>query len=540
MSNLSIYFRKFCDKIPWLPATIGFSMFFVILWTTVIYEQDHRIVTYSEKLWADWPAHFAFANVFAYWPIHDWFQYNPLFHEPGFQYPFLPNLLSGLLQRVGISRITAFIAPSLAVSIVLVYFLARFYQSFLKSWTSVSCAMLLFFFNGGFGFAFWGLDLTNNLGLDTFVTPPRAYTDMPKVPITMMNFITSELIPQRSILHGLTVSVVLLSILKHWLDHQFSKIKTWQLALWGLSSGIIMICHLHSLLSLVIVCAFCLASSLQHWRKWLPLVISAALINISLYLVFYRDSISPAYPKFEPGGFLADYSQNWLYFITMNWGLFLPLIGIALWKQKQLRKDPFVLGSLMILILAHLFQFQPWAWDNYKLITFAHMILVIPVAGLLTKIEAKSPTLRRAAIMVFVLLCTASGLLDVWRILSPEARSYEMFSKRDYESAQILQERIAYDELVLATPEFASRWIYSLAGRRVVMGYGGWIWSWGIDSSPTTRAINQIVSARRYPKNLIDRIGIRFLILRGATRETLPWLQPTTRLPNGYYLFETR
>ena len=67
----------------------------------------------------------------------------------------------------------------------------------------------------------------------------------------------------------------------------------------------------------------------------------------------------------------------------MNWGLLLPL---ALWGTIQMRdyRHPMVIGGWVLFALCNIIRFQPWNWDNSKLLTWSYLMLIIPVVRVLS------------------------------------------------------------------------------------------------------------------------------------------------------------
>ena len=109
----------------------------------MLLERSDGLYAGWRTVWADWAVHFSYANVFAYWPVGDWFSSNPVFATAGFAYPFLADALSGLLMRAGMELVWAFLLPSIAASLALVSLLFLFYALLLGSWGALEPAILL-------------------------------------------------------------------------------------------------------------------------------------------------------------------------------------------------------------------------------------------------------------------------------------------------------------------------------------------------------------------------------------------------------------
>ena len=70
-------------------AIVGctWGVYFTFLWFGMLREGPDGLWAGSRTVWGDFAAHFAYANVFAFRPVADWFAMHPLFAASGFDYP---------------------------------------------------------------------------------------------------------------------------------------------------------------------------------------------------------------------------------------------------------------------------------------------------------------------------------------------------------------------------------------------------------------------------------------------------------------------
>jgi hypothetical protein len=222
------------------------GLYFGFLWPRMLFERSDGLYAGWRTLWADWSVHFAYANVFAYRRIGDWFSTNPIFSGAGFHYPFLADGLSGLLMRVGMDRVWAFLLPSVIASLALVALLFVFYELLLRSPKMALLACALFFTNGGVGFLEFASELAREPALGTLLLPPREYTYFPDQHVWWINIVSSELLPQRALLLGIPLGLMLLIALRRYVESGFEGVSRARLVALGAIPAVLVITHMHS------------------------------------------------------------------------------------------------------------------------------------------------------------------------------------------------------------------------------------------------------------------------------------------------------
>ena len=86
-------------------------------------------------------------------------------------------------------------------------------------------------------------------------------------------------------------------------------------------------------------------------------------------------------------GWLAA-PDPWLWFWLKNLGLFVPLSLVALMRGDthwRLMPDVSSRASCRVFVIANVVVFQPWAWDNTKVLAYWFLAGCILVAALLSR-----------------------------------------------------------------------------------------------------------------------------------------------------------
>ncbi len=499
-------------------ATWG--VYFCLLWSRMLFEKSDGLYAGWRTLWADWSVHFAYANVFAYRRVGDWFSSNPIFVQGDFDYPFLADALSGLLMRAGLDRIWAFLLPSVVATLVLLVLLYVFYERILRSPKLAVLACTLFFTNGGMGFLKFAAELAQNPSLKLLLLPPREYTYLPQEGIQWINIVSSELLPQRALLLGMPIGLAVLITLRRYVESGFADVSRAKLCALGLLPAVLVVTHMHTFLALVLLCGILLLFDRRNYPKWLIFAGSAALPSTILFALLYAGTGAGSFITWYPG-WLTNAAQNrqliplWL-FLWLNWGVFLPIAAVSLIRFRYFR-DPLVLGGVVLFVLCFLFRFQPYAWDNTKLLTWSHLLLCVPVARYLAHLWSRPNPISRCVAVALLLFTTASGTLELWRISRTDRVAARMWSREEMALAETFQGISEPTDLVLCSDDH-HHWVPSLSGRRILLGFRGWLASYGVDYRPVERDVMTMLSGRPGTEDLLERYGVDFVVIGRTER----------------------
>jgi hypothetical protein len=501
-------------------ATLAFWwLYFGFLWSRMLFERSNGLYAGWRTVWADWVVHFAYANVFAYRRIGEWFSTNPIFFGGGFNYPFVADGLSGLLMRAGMDRIGAFLLPSIIASLILVALLFIFYESLLRSPKIALLACVLFFTNGGVGFLDFAAEIAREPSLSTLLTPPREYTYFPKQHIWWINIVSSELLPQRALLFGIPLGLAALIVLRRYVESGFEGVSRARLVVLGALPAALVITHMHSFLALVVLCGVYLLYDRRNYPQWLIFAVSAGVPSLTLFALLYAGSGAGGFIEWYPGwlthpGQRRDISL-WL-FLWLNWGTFLPLAAVSLVRFRYYR-DPLVIGGVVLFVLCFLFRFQPNVWDNTKLLTWSHLLLCVPVAHYLAHLWSKPALVSRLLAVVLLVFTTASGSLELLRMTRTEAVAHRMWSRDEMALAEAFREISEPTSLVLCS-DHHHHWVPGLSGRQVLLGYRGWLASYGLDYGPVERDIRSMLAGGPDAEVLMADYGVDFVVIGNFER----------------------
>jgi hypothetical protein len=342
-------------------------------------------------------------------------------------------------------------------------------------------------------------------------------------------------LPQRPFLMGFAVALTVFLLILATRGQPGRRWSPFVLA--GLLWGVLPLVHVHSFIALVLVVP--LLALFWRRREWLVMAL-IALVFATPRLVQLATSdehgvaaLGNTFPWVEPGwlsGVVSDASQQhrgvslssavwaagngvralvtpeWWGFWLVNCGIVVPLmviVALGAASRRLPEGNPvrcagervagvvphdllrFTLPFLLIFALCNLVVFQSWDWDNTKLFAYWYLGAALLVGGIVVHWWRAGGWRRPLGALMFVsVIMTGSVVMLRFLPWTPSADSnagpftWASASDRDL-AAQVVQ-HTAPDAVILTTGRHTDP-LLTLAGRRTVVGYNGWLWSYGID-----------------------------------------------------------
>jgi uncharacterized membrane protein len=112
-------------------------------------------------------------------------------------------------------------------------------------------------------------------------------------------------------------------------------------------------------------------------------------------------------------------------------------------------------------------------------------------------------------VLLFAVMTGTGAAASVYRELR---LSWLMFSREDLELADFVRAHTRKDALFLTSDKHNNP-VACLSGRRILMGYRGWLWSHGIDYHPREQDIMAIYSGSETAHDLLIRYGIDYVLI---------------------------
>jgi hypothetical protein len=404
---------------------------------------------------------------------------NPIFPESRLSYPFVPDLISALLVRSGISLQASLILPSLLSIlgfVVALYLLARNVGT-----SAIASASSIFFvlFNGSIvGMFYLWSDYHHAVNGSLRLTVlGKDYSHLPEHNLHFSNFITDLFLPQRAADFGFCIGTVVITLL--WIYWNGANRKSLFYA--GVLLSCLPLIHFHTFVAITIIAGFLFLIKLfgesDGWsdtvRAWS--LFSLPMIIIALPQVLW---ILPGRPghflRPQVGWMTGSDSLWWFWLKNMSSHIF--VFALAYWFAKPKVKT-FYLAFVGLFVLSNFVVFQPHDYDNLKLMFWWFLMSCILTGLMLDVFIRRSRPLGLLLSLILIATMIATGSVAVWREVH---LSWRMFSAEDIALAQFVKDHVSADAIFLTSDKHNDP-ISCLAGRRIVMGYRGWLWTHGLD-----------------------------------------------------------
>ena len=532
-------------------------LFLLVVWLfgrALFFDPQGNLVAGDRLVWTDWPVHIGLSASFAWgdnFPAQ-----NPTFAQEPLRYPFFADFVTGVLWKLGMPLPTALALPAIVLIMAFFWIFVEFTREILeeikllKGLKSLKfLPLILSLFWGGIGFVYYFKDILASGGFATGnFYPVREYTFWQEKGLWFFTFLYSEILPQRAFIFGLPLFFLILYLVKTGIENFRSSGKQ-QLVLAGILAGLMPYFHTHTYLSLlflvvtvaivtgmfIVISSGALAKSrnlIRHssdkrfldyarddarWKQYLQ----------SLFLFFLPFGVLSLLqlPLFlgQFGGWPFEFgwmkgSENFFWFWLKNTGLFIPLALWGLWKGKLSGFGKLVMGASWILfILPNLFHFAPWGYDNLKILTYWYLLGSIAVVAGLVRIR-KIRVIGGIGVVLLFLSLTLSGLIEVGRIFDTPKSQITLWSKQDQELAETIKTKTEPEAVFLAAA-IHDHPVVSLAGRKIVIGYPGNSWSWGLKNWDSRfKDVKTMFRGGETARELWKKYGIDYIIISDRER----------------------
>jgi hypothetical protein len=545
------------------PRTTLYIIFYafvaLLLWTVfdrAMIEMPGGIYTGVKNNYGDLPFHLSIITRFtegANFPPED-----PTWAGARFTYPFITDFVAALFVRAGATLRQAMLLENFLLALSLIGLLHRFTLKLTRDWIAGLIAPLLLLFSGGLGWwHFFKDSLWSEQGFVNILSNLQQQYTINDNGYRWGNSLTTLLVPQRGILHGIALAIVV--FIAWWQIAEYAwtrgrvdagkseneaksrkqskKGKTQKLdrrvtasprlpipamqrmAAAGAIAGLLPLVHAHSFVVVITVGAgVSLLLGLKEWKAWATFFGVALVVAVpQMWWATHGSSVEAE--SFFGWNFGWDKgAENFIWFWFKNTGLLIPLIVTAfLWRGEKHDGGKYLVPSRLLFfylpftlcfIIPNLVKLAPWAWDNIKVIFYWFIASLPLVAWLLARL-LRGRGMFLVAGVALLLTLTLAGALDVLGVVTRRAE-LRIFDADGVKFAEMVKEQTPPRATILHAPTFDTP-IY-LTGRRTVMGYPGHISSHGIKYADRQHEVEQIYTGSPGADALIAKYGIEYVV----------------------------
>ncbi|HEV2097286.1 MAG TPA: hypothetical protein VGQ82_12385, partial [Chthoniobacterales bacterium] len=330
---------------------------------------------------------------------------------------------------------------------------------------------------------------------------------------------------QRGLLYAIPAGILLLC---HWRSEFFTEEagstarheRTIRLPFWVevATYATMPLFHVHTFLALSVVLAFFFLFGNGERRKYLALLVGTAFLPATFLMWLITDhfqarSILEWHPGLvQNGDFAAPFFKFW----ALNFGLTLPFmlvaLGLSIWHAWQRRAGKqiiwtpavtFLVPATVIFLLACLVKTAPWGWDNTKLILWAYLIFV---PFIWSELIAAWPVSARTAACIGLF---ASGFISLFGGLAVGSPGYTVADRAEVDAVGNAIRKLPIEARFAAYPTYNHPLL--LQGRKVVLGYGGHLWTQGFDYQSVSERLTHLMLGANGWRDEARFLRVRYL-----------------------------
>jgi len=505
--------RRMRARPPAYPAIAVVSMVVIrwaLFWSRALVLTDHGLVAMHVNVFGDLPVHMGNAAAFAFGenfpPEHPRFAGHPL------AYHHLTDLTAASLIPLGLDPGGALALHSLVFSAFVALALWAFALRLTRDLVTASVAVGLFVMAGSLG---WTVMLQQFQGsADPLGGRLWAFEAVREAGYEWQNMFYGFLMPQRAFLYGMPLAFLSLTLIL--IGQRLASITAFVTA--GAVLGLLPLAHLATMLALTLVTPFLVI--LFPTRRWIYFF--AAWVLVALPQLFLQQGGGPGalgFIRVQLGWVMGD--VPWPLFWLKQLGLFLPLVVLALALPRLLPRDSYrLLAAFMgIFVIANVVVFQPWDWDNHKVLVYWFYASCVLVASLLVWAWRRFGPIVRCGLAAVTATLLLSGVLeDVNQLLRRDF--YPLFTTEEIHLAARVRDETP-PSAVFATGNQNNHPVPVLAGRRVLMGYAGWLFAEGLPWQAREADLRAILAYTAEAEQLMDRYGVDYVVIGPIEREAL-------------------
>ena len=499
-----------------MPFSLAMAFCSLLFFTVVDCSILRNGTTSSGTVFSDLPFHLGLITSFAYGGnSYQPGMITPFYAGESLSYPIIPDFFSAVLVGCGFASLRVAIAvPTFLLLLSVVVLVHKLASAFTSVRFVPEFAIFCFLYASGVGWKWLFIpecanDINANLA-HCFCRDRFTFWIHPLIHFLM---------PQRSALFSMPIAIFITLILMHEVRVKLSD--TQSLAIAGVLMGLLPMLSAHSFIGVGEYALF-LAAITFPWtkpKKWITVImfwsvfgIVAIFIALPQVLWLLRvkrqgfGTISPIWLETFPGSW--KFGQLW-------WESLGPFVVIAIfvcWPLLNHFQLVCYLPSIGVFLVSNFIRYQPGAMDNNKVFYAGwYSLACCAVAHFIIAVWSRS---RGDILVKVILIWTVIGfsLSSVVAIGKAIFYAFPMFNNDEKEMGQWVMENTLKDSVFL-TNQWHANTVMSIGGRIIMLGYGGWVWTHGLDHEKRNRFIRDLARDIEAPEEF-DRWKIRYVVTK--------------------------
>jgi hypothetical protein len=433
----------------------------------------------SGTTFSDLPFHLSLISSFAYGGNSlSNMMWTPFYLGAPLSYPIIPDFFSAVLVGCGSASLRVSIAvPSLILLVSLLFVLHDIAGLFSDRRFVAELSIFFFMMAAGVG---WKWAFNSECRGD--VNANMAHYFCARKETFWIHSLIHYLLPQRSGLFSIAICILLIAIFVYEVQNNLGDSKAFVLA--GVMMGFLPCLSAHSFIGVGeyagLICVLNFPwkvprRAITQWAKFGCVAMLIALPQILWLMPTHRRDFF----MFKP---IWWETNSTLGFFTMWWeslGAFVMLSIFHVWLYMSSHQRLMYFPALGVFVVSNFLRYQPGAMDNTKVFLCAwYPLACLAVADYLIATLLKTPRIVVKAAVCFVTIGFVAGsVICIYKALMVP---FPVFEEDEMMFGVWVMQNTRRDAKMLARGWHGSP-MMSIGGRIITMGYGGWVWSHGLD-----------------------------------------------------------
>jgi hypothetical protein len=436
----------------------------------------------SGTVFSDLPFHLSLISSFAYGAnSYRSDMVTPFYFGERLSYPIIPDFFSAILVACGGAPLRVSVAlPTMLLLLSLVILLHSLASFFSSRRFAPEFTVFCFFMASGIGWRYLFLqecrdDPNANMahcfchGVFTFWIHP------------LIHF----LLPQRSALFSMPIVITITLLLLHAVGSGSKDRRS--LCAAGALMGLLSMISAHSFLAIgeyaLLLCALHFpwrcraewAERLSFWAHFGGCALAVGLPQVFWLLRVHRIGfmqISPIWLETFPRSFKVF--QLW----WDSLGSFVVIALLIAWASLTSRQAAAYAPAVGVFLISNFIRYQPGAMDNNKVFFAAwYPLACCAVAHFVMWMAVNGNALANVVTVFAIFLFSLSSLVTIQKALHYR---FDLFTSPEKDFGEWVMRNTLKDSVFLGSM-WHSNPAMSVGGRLVTMGYGGWVWTHGLN-----------------------------------------------------------
>lgn len=472
---------------------------------------------------------------------------NPVYTGITLTYPYLINLFSAVLVVEGFSLRDSIMIPGIIFSLSIISAILDLSFALTRKKSVGFLVVLLFFFNGGLGFYYFLQNSQFDLStIYTSLLSPQSlpeYSHFDSQNIHWGSFLSRILVPERSVLFGIPIGILILRLLFVREEILLSK---FELFFVSFLMGFLALIHVHTviafsiLIPLLRIYQLIKNYSVRLFYQNLLIVIITVAFASSLFTLFLNHlNESKSFFAFHYG-WLKKPEEYLIWFWFKNSYLYIPLALCALLVPRlvEAKMKLLIIGAFLVLTVLNLIQFSPYLWDNIKLLFWVGLFLIVASAAILNRLFSTRnfPVIIFTAVVFLIMI--SSGLLSYFREINIQ---HVLFSKSALEVGSFIKSSTPKNSILL-TERVHNSPASNLAGRQILLGSESLLWTQGVDYSNRAAQLSEVIGGSGLADSVIKNLNISYALFSKYSAINYEYFQkyPLVFENSEYVIYQTK